>query len=95
MFGDIIQMFGKEVVAAIASAYIPPSDLDRIRRLLPAETCALVDILRLTGYRVDDLLKSREYQWFGKDGEVCLFEHKTKKQRKVKFTDEVREAVER
>lgn len=88
-------MFGKEVVAAIASAYIPPSDLDRIRRLLPAETCALVDILRLTGYRVDDLLKSREYQWFGKDGEVCLFEHKTKKQRKVKITDEVREAVER
>lgn len=88
-------MFGKEVVAAIASAYIPPSDLDRIRRLLPAETRALCDILRLTGYRVDDLLKSREYQWYGKDGYILLYEHKTKKQRKVKLTDEVREAVER
>lgn len=85
----------KEVIAAIASAYIPPAELDRIRRLLPAETCALVDILRLTGYRVDDLLKSRDYQWYGKDGFVNLYEHKTKKQRKVKFTEEIRESVER
>lgn len=70
-------------------------ELDRIRRLMTAESRALVDILRLTGFRVDDLLKSREYQWYFKGGEVCLYEHKTKKQRKVKETEELRDAVAR
>lgn len=83
------------MVTAIASAYIPPEELDRIRRLMPAESRALVDILRLTGFRVDDLLKSREYQWYGKDGHVVLYEHKTKKQRKVKWSEGISEAVER
>lgn len=69
--------------------------MDRIRRHLNAEMRAITDILRLTGYRVDDLLKSREYQWYGKDGYVLLYEHKTKKQRKVMFTEGIREAVER
>lgn len=83
------------MITAIVSAYIPPEHMDRIRRKLTAEMRALVDILRLTGYRVDDLLKSREYQWYGKDGYVILYEHKTKKQRKVTYSEEIKEAVER
>ena len=83
------------MITAIVSAYIPPDHLDRIRRHLNAEMRAIVDILRLTGYRVDDLLRSREYQWYGKDGYIVLYEHKTKKQRKVEFKEGIREAVKR
>ena len=81
--------------SAIPSAYIPADELDRIRRLLDPESRALVDILRLTGYRVDDLMYSREYQWYLRDDGVTLYERKTKKQRKVIATPELREAVGR
>lgn len=80
---------------AIPSAYIPADELDRIRRLLDPESRALVDILRLTGYRVDDLMYSREYQWYFKDGSVTLYERKTKKLRRVLASAELKEAVGR
>ena len=38
---------------------------------------------------------SREYQWFLRDGTVTLYERKTKKQRTIDVTPELREAVER
>ena len=85
----------KEEITAIPSAYIPADDLDMIRRRLDKESRALVDILRLSGYRVDDLMYSREYQWYMRDGTVTLYERKTKQQRTVPATPELREAVER
>lgn len=81
--------------APVASAYIDPVDLDKIRRRLSPEMRALVDILRLTGFRVNDILYSREYQWNGKGGVVTLFERKTKKTRSVPMTPELQEAIER
>ena len=89
-------MFFREEVRKkpIASAYIEPQDLDKIRRRLSREDCALVDILRLSGYRVDDLLCSVEFQWSGKTS-VTLKEAKTGNIRTVKITPELREAIDR
>lgn len=78
----------------VASAYIDPQDLDKIRRRLTREDCALVDILRLTGFRVDDLLCSVECQWNGKNS-VTILEAKTGNIRTVKITPEIREAIDR
>lgn len=82
------------MIAPIASAYIDPADMDRIRRRLSKEDCALVDILRLTGFRVDDLLCSVEFQWSGKTS-VTLLEAKTGNIRTVQISPELREAIER
>lgn len=55
--------------------------------MLTPEYRYLADLLRLTGYRVDDLLSSRNYQWSGSF--VELHERKTGNVRRIPITAEI------
>lgn len=72
--------------------YIPPEHYDRIRERLGREYGALCDLLRLTGYRVDDLLHTRCWQWGG--DMITVRESKTGNSRTVVITPEIRGALE-
>ena len=73
------------------NAFIPPGPLAAIRARLPPEDRAIVDVLTGTGYRVDDLLYSRVWQWRGDT--VTLRERKTGNTRTVPVTAPVRAAL--
>lgn len=73
------------------NAYIPPGPLAAIRARLPPDDRAIVDILTGTGYRVDDLLYSRVWQWQGE--QVTIRERKTGNVRTVRITAPVRAAI--
>lgn len=75
------------------SQYIPNKDLEHIKSFLPDADKALVDILILTGYRVDDMLNSRDWQWSGDS--ISIEERKTGRVRTVVITDQLKNAVER
>lgn len=66
--------------------YIPPVHYDQIRRKLSAPDRYLCDLLRLTGYRVDDILTSLNCQWDDDPDKVFVIELKTKKARNVQKT---------
>ena len=74
--------------------WIPPEHYAAIRRRLDPRMAALCDLLRDTGYRVDDVLRSTVGEWRGKDS-VTLYEYKTKKRRTVYLTEPARSAVRR
>ena len=72
--------------------YIPPYEYARIHIRLGREYGALCELLRLTGYRVDDLLHTRCWQW---DGDmITVAESKTGNRRTVMITPEIRTAVD-
>ena len=73
---------------------IPPEHYAAIRRRLEPRTAAICDLLRDTGYRVDDLLRSSVGDWRGKEV-VTLYEYKTKKWRTVQLTEPAKAAVRR
>ena len=66
------------------NAYIPDEHYRKIRECLRPEYRYLVDLLRLTGFRVDDLLSTRNYQWSG--AEIALRERKTGNTRRIQIT---------
>lgn len=66
--------------------YIPPAHYDQIRRNLSTSDRYLCDLLRLTGYRVDDILTSLNCQWDEDPDKVIVVELKTKKTRNVQKT---------
>lgn len=68
---------------ANTNKYIPPEHYIRIRKQLSAQDRYLCDILRLTGYRVDDVLTSINAQWDEDPQKVLVVELKTKKTRNV------------
>lgn len=74
--------------------WIPPDHYAAIRRRLDPRMAVLCDLLRETGYRVDDVLRSTVGEWRGKDS-VTLYEYKTKKRRTVELTEPARSAVRR
>lgn len=76
----------------VKNNYIPPFEYARIHMRLGREYGALCDLLRLTGYRVDDLLYTRCWQWEG--DMITVLEAKTGKQRTVLFTPEIRAAID-
>ena len=55
------------------------------------EDAAIIRLLLLTGYRVDDIARSRLADWTGEA--VTIRERKTGKVRSVRITDEVRSTV--
>lgn len=73
--------------------WIPAHDYDAIRRKLPREYQGFVELLRRTGYRVDDALHSTWGTW--RKGPVAVLEEaKTNNVRAVWITEEVRAALQ-
>lgn len=75
------------------SKYIPEAHLTLIREYLSSEDRALVDIIRLSGYRVDDILYTRDWQWAEKS--ISIKERKTGRLRTVVITAPLKNAVDR
>lgn len=73
------------------NSYIPPGALLAIRARLSEQDRAIVDLLAGTGYRLDDILYSRVYNWAG--ATVTLRERKTGNKRTVTITSELRQAI--
>ena len=73
------------------NTYIPEDHWDRIRRRCDEEYGAFFEVLRKTGFRVDDVLYSRNWQWLGDC--VSLRERKTGKIRTVPYTSEIIAAI--
>lgn len=73
------------------NAYIPPDHYDLIKRRLRKADQALCDLLLLTGFRVSDLLKARNYQV--DSVYISLYEAKTGKRRTVATSPEIRRAL--
>ena len=74
--------------------WIPYEHYTSIRRRLDPRMAALCDLLRTTGYRVDDVLHSTVGQWRDKQS-VTLVEFKTAKKRTVVLSDQAQAAVRR
>lgn len=79
-------------VIHIKNRYIPSEHYERIAAGLGREYGALCDLLRLTGYRVDDFLHTRCWQW-DRD-RITVRESKTGHARTVLLTPEIRAAVQ-
>lgn len=71
--------------------WIPPEDYAEILRRLGKEYAAICELLRLTGFRLDDLLHTRNYQWEKKT--LSLREAKTRHLREIELTPEMKEQV--
>lgn len=83
-----------------ANCWIPLDHYDRIRRYLDVRTGAICDLLLHTGYRVDDVLRSRVGDWLysgvilcGRSVSIC--EAKTGRVRTVELDDVAQCAVRR
>ena len=77
---------------------IPVEHWERIRRKLSSEYECVCELLRTTGYRVDDVLHSRIGQWYEVDKPrrvVAIKERKTGKLRVVKLTEAARDVLAR
>ena len=73
------------------NAYIPPDALREVRARLNEYDRAIVDLITLTGYRIDDILFTRVCSWAG--AEVTLCERKTGHLRTLKITTELRQVI--
>lgn len=73
--------------------WIPPREYANIRRRLDPITGALCDLLRTTGFRVDDVLHTTVGDWRG--DKVTIKESKTNNVRTVELTPEAKAAVRR
>lgn len=72
--------------------WIPSREYDTIRRKLPREYQGFVELLRRTGFRVDDALHSRWADW--RRGPVAVLrESKTGNLRGVWVTEEIKAAL--
>jgi integrase len=67
--------------------YIPEEDWIKIRRFLSTEDLYLCEILKATGFRIDDILESINLNWFFADlGLIVIQEKKTGKIRECEAT---------
>lgn len=74
------------------SRWIPDDDLNLILSKLDSKDRWLVRLLRLTGFRIDDVLHTRWWQW---NGELIeLEERKTGNIRRVTISPEIRRVVD-
>lgn len=73
--------------------WIPGREYANIRRHLDPRTAALCDLLRTTGYRVDDVLHTTVGNWRGDT--VTIREAKTNKCRTVTLSEQAKAAVRR
>lgn len=71
--------------------WIPPEHLQRIMAQLQPEDKAIAQLAQLTGYRIDDIIRSRRGDWKGR--RIRLRECKTGKTREVKNSAEIRAAA--
>ena len=71
--------------------YIPADHFDLIKRRMKPSDAAIVDLLRLTGFRVSDLLRVRNYQI--DKVYISLYEQKTGKIRTIPTSQAIRDAV--
>lgn len=75
----------------LKNQYIPPRDFDRIIRNVQSDYRPLYILAAETGFRIDDVLKIR--QWQAKGSVLTLREEKTGKERSVLLSDRAREAI--
>lgn len=73
--------------------YIPPDHYAAIRRRLSPRMTALCDLLRATGYRVDDVLHTTVGDWRG--DQITILEAKTGNRRTVDLSPAAKAAVRR
>lgn len=73
--------------------WIPPREYANIRRLLDPRMAALCDLLRTTGYRVDDVLHTTVGDWRGDT--VTIKEAKTGNCRTVTLSEQAKNAIHR
>ena len=73
--------------------WIPPREYANIRRRLDPITGALCDLLRTTGFRVNDVLHTTVGDWRG--DKVTIREAKTNNRRTVELSPEAKNAVRR
>lgn len=71
--------------------WIPPNHLKRIMAQLQPEDRAIAQLAELTGFRIDDIIRSRRGDWKGR--KIKLVEAKTGKTREVYNCAEIRKAV--
>ena len=74
------------------SRWIPDDDLNAIMSRLNSADRWIVRLLRLTGYRIDDVLYTRWWQWTGDQIEVK--ERKTGNIRRVTISPEIQRVVD-
>lgn len=68
------------MVISAKNRYIPESDWVRIKKHLPRHDLYLCEILKATGFRVDDILESVNLNWaFADLGLIVIAEKKTEK----------------
>lgn len=72
--------------------WIPEDHYNLILSKMITKDRWLVRLLRATGFRIDDVLHTRRWQWSGK--EVSIRERKTQNVRRVPITPEIRRIVE-
>ena len=71
--------------------WIPPDHLTQIMAQLQPENRAIAQLAELTGYRIDDIIRSRRGDWKGR--KIKLKEAKTGKTREVRNSPEIRAAA--
>lgn len=71
--------------------WIPPEHLKKIMTKLLPEDRAIAQLAKLTGYRIDDIIRSRRGEWDGR--RIKLKEAKTGKKREVHNSAEIRKAL--
>lgn len=76
---------GGVIIAGRTAAYIPADRLDEIRERLSARDQLITDLLRATGYRLDDIMWARVWQLRAQP--VALRERKTGKLRTVQLPE--------
>lgn len=74
------------------SRWIPDDDLNAIMARLNSADRWIVRLLKQTGYRIDDVLHTRWWQWMGEQIEVK--ERKTGNIRRVAISPEIRRIVD-
>ena len=71
--------------------WIPPEHVERIMRRLRPEDKSIARLALLTGYRIDDIIRSEREDWNGR--KITLYEHKTGKRRTVRNSKEIRKEL--
>lgn len=75
------------------NAYIPPEALRAVRARLNQYDRDIIDLITLTGFRIDDILFTRVCSWAGDSVSLC--ERKTGHMCTVPITTELRQVINR
>ena len=84
--------FFKKGNCCLKTRWIPEDDYNAIVAKLPPSDRWLVRLLRATGYRIEDVLRTRRWMWSGTS--VCIREAKTGNIRRIAISDGIRRIVE-